>query len=104
MDALTQTLGRAKTEIISGNPQKALEEIENFTDILAGSTLTNNERDGLELCMAELRQLTEAAQSGTQRAVEQIRAIIDAARSLQTYDSGGNLHISRIEQQSIRRF
>ena len=61
-------------------------------------------REMLEPALAELRDLAQAALQGAQQAAEQVRAIVQAARSLQTYDSRGRRHVTTTQANLPQRF
>ena len=54
--------------------------------------------------MADLRTLAQASLKGAQQAAEQVRAIVQAARSLQTYDSLGQRHVNETRANAPQRF
>ena len=97
-------LNAARAAIIDGDPDNALKNIALFTDRVGGAPLSEVERARVEPQIAELRMLAEAAQEGAQSALDQVRAIIQAARSLQTYDSGGKLRVNMVAQDPARRY
>lgn len=103
-DPYDRPLNAARAAIIGGDPIAALKNIEVFMGLTAGLPVSDIERTGLEARIAELRMLAEAAQQGAQSALDQVRAIIQAARSLQTYDSGGKLRVNMVAQDPARRY
>ncbi|MBU3029200.1 hypothetical protein [Paracoccus marinaquae] len=86
---LMDKLAAAKSAVIAGQVDRALALIGDFADLATRTGIPAAERARFEARLAELRVLAEASQQGAQRALEDVRAIIQAARSLQTYDDNG---------------
>jgi hypothetical protein len=62
------------------------------------------ERAQAETSLSEIRDLAQASERGARQAIEQIRAIVEAARSLQTYDSAGRRHATSTTAPAPHRF
>ncbi|MDO5706210.1 MAG: hypothetical protein Q4G49_14260 [Paracoccus sp. (in: a-proteobacteria)] len=104
MSSAAAKLNRARAAIIDGRAQEALSMIESFVRALEEGRVDRSERDRLEVILTELRALALAAQSGAQSAMDQIAEIVQAARSLRTYDSTGRHHVATISPEAPRRF
>lgn len=97
-------LQRMRQAIVSGDSKMALKATESFAKLLAREGITPEERPILEASLAELRALAQASERGAQRAMEQIGAIIQAARSLQTYDESGRKTVTDTGETRPRRY
>lgn len=52
----------------------------------------------------QIRSLAEASLAGARQAAEEVRAIIRAARSLQTYDEVGRRNVTAVVATAPQRF
>lgn len=102
--ALTRQVGQIRAALLSGDPHAALIRIEDLVRTAARQGVDAGTRATLEPALAELRDLAQASLSGAQQAAEQVRAIIQAARSLQTYDSQGRKTVTATRAASPQRF
>lgn len=103
-DSLKKQIGRTKASIMAGKPEQATRDIDILVTLLKKHPPSLAERDQVEEKLAELRSIAEAALTGAQSAAEQVQAIIKAARSLQTYDSRGQLNVAAVVAARPRRF
>lgn len=103
-DSLRKQIGRTKASIMAGKPDAATKDIDALVALLQKHPPAPDERDRVEEKLAELRGIAEAALTGARSAAEQVQAIIQAARSLQTYDSRGQLNIAAAVAARPRRF
>lgn len=104
IESLTHHLTTARAAIIAGNAPLALESLDRFNQAAAQTPPDAATRVMLQSRIAEMRDLAEAAQRGSKLAIDQVRAIVEAARSLQTYDDAGQRHVSSIVAHEPRRF
>lgn len=101
---LFRQLDAARSAIVAGTPHEALEKIEEFSKDFARKPPDRAIRDTLEAHVAHIRDLAEASLKGAHMAADQVRAIIDAARSLQTYDDAGKRRSASIVCHLPRRY
>ncbi|WP_168217440.1 hypothetical protein [Paracoccus liaowanqingii] len=102
--AVTRQMAQIRAALISGDAQAALAAIDDLMRVAARAGLDEEARDRLEPALAELRALAQASLTGAQQAADQIRAIVQAARSLQTYDSLGRRNIMPTRATAPQRF
>lgn len=102
--AAARQMARIRTALILGDAPGALAAIDELTRVAARSGLDEAARDRLEPGLAELRALAQASLTGAQQAADQIRAIVQAARSLQTYDSLGRRTVMPTRAVAPQRF
>lgn len=102
--ALTRQITAIRAALMAGNAQAALAAIDEMTRTAARKGIDAASRDRLEPAMAELRILAQASLTGAQQAADQVRAIVQAARSLQTYDSHGQRTVTPTRANSPQRF
>ncbi|MDO6667860.1 hypothetical protein Q4511_02905 [Paracoccus sp. 1_MG-2023] len=93
-----------RAAILSGNPTAALAGIEDFARQAARHGLDDATRAEIHPQMAQLRRLAEASLQGARQAAEEVRAIIRAARSLQTYDEIGRRTATTVVASAPQRF
>lgn len=101
---LTDRLAEVKAAVIAGNPENAMEKIDRFVATAQRHGVPAGERARLETAMTELLALAEASLRGARQALDEVQAIVLAARSLQTYDSDGRRHVSPTVAPAPRRF
>lgn len=101
---LTRQIAQIRAALLSGDPQSALVRIEELVRIATRQGVDDATRRSLEPALAELRELAQASLSGAQQAADQVRAIIQAARSLQTYDSLGRRLVTATRAGLPQRF
>lgn len=75
--------------IISGDATLALARIEALARRFERDRLEPEARADVERTLLHLRRLAEDSARGTQRAIDQIKDILQNARTLQTYDQAG---------------
>lgn len=102
--ALTRQMAQIRAALLSGDAQSALTRIDDLTRSAARHGISPDDRARLEPALAELRDLAQAALQGARQAAEQVRAIVQAARSLQTYDSLGQRHVTTTRATPPQRF
>lgn len=93
-----------KTFIMAGRPQEALDGIERLLTIIEHTQPDTAATERLQACIAELRELAEAALTGARSAADQIQEIIKVARSLETYDQRGKRRIADTAAAQPRRY
>lgn len=86
---LNEKLAAAKAAVIAGDSAAALRSIEDFVGLARRRGLAAVDRPRLDARIAELRDLAEASLRGARQALDDVQAIVAAARSLQTYDDQG---------------
>lgn len=97
-------LDTIRRAILSGNAAAALAGIEDFGRSAARHGLSTAERAEVEPQLAQLRRLAEASLAGAQQAAAEVRAIVQAARSLQTYDEVGRRQVAGVVAAVPQRF
>ncbi|WP_405402453.1 hypothetical protein [Paracoccus sp. Ld10] len=102
--ALTRQLALIRSALMAGNAQAALVGLDDLTRIATRKGIDASTRDLLEPALADLRALAQASLLGAQQAAEQVRAIVQAARSLQTYDSLGQRQVNETRANAPQRF
>ncbi len=102
--ALIRQLAQIRSALMAGNAQAALAGLDELTRIAARKGIDAPTRDLLEPALADLRALAQASLKGAQQAAEQVRDIVQAARSLQTYDSLGQRHVNETRANAPQRF
>lgn len=102
--ALTRHVAQIRAALLSGDAQAALARIDDLVRSAARQGVAPDARETLEPALAELRDLAQAALQGAQQAAERVRAIVQAARSLQTYDSRGRRHVTTTQANLPQRF
>lgn len=75
--------------IVAGDAALALTRIEALTRRLDRDRPDPEARATIEETLLHLRRLAEDSARGTQRAIDQIKEILQNARTLQTYDHAG---------------
>ncbi|MDO5647423.1 hypothetical protein [Paracoccus sp. (in: a-proteobacteria)] len=101
---MTKYLHDARAAMISGDSAAALALIERFSLAAQDEDLSGPDRDFAQKMLAELRDLAQAAQRGAERAMDDVRAIIQAAQSLCHYDRLGRRYVSQTVAAAPRRF
>lgn len=104
MSSTTDDLNRARAAIVSGDSQAALKIIEGMVERLQDTGLDQDEHHAVETALTELRILAQAALDGARAAMDQIAEVVQAARSLRTYDSAGRRHVANIPADMPRRY
>lgn len=91
--------------IMRGEPERALEEIEKFANAVEQSPPSDGEAKAqIRTALAELHELAQASLDGATSAAQQIRDIVQSARTLQTYDGTGQRHATNTVARMPRRF
>ncbi|MFV0300719.1 MAG: hypothetical protein ACK5IP_07570 [Paracoccus sp. (in: a-proteobacteria)] len=101
---IARQIHAAKTSIMAGHASKAAENVEHLMHLLENHPPLPGDGDWLKPRLAELRHLAEAALAGTRAAAEEMQAILQAARSLETYDKGGQRKVADTATAQPRRF
>lgn len=101
---LLQLFDRAKAALLAADIDRASSHIDEIKALLEREGLTEEHRQKVEPRLTELRALAQACLTGTRQAYEQIQAIIQAANSLQTYDSSGRRSNASVVQRESKRF
>ncbi|RJE80893.1 hypothetical protein [Paracoccus sp. JM45] len=101
---LSRQISQIRMALLSGDAQSALVRIDDLTRLAARHGIDAPTRSLLEPALADLRDLAQASLSGAQQAADQVRAIIHAARSLQTYDSFGQKLVTATRSNLPQRF
>lgn len=101
---LSRQIAQIKAALLSGDSQSALVRIDELVRLASRHGVDAPTRQSLEPALAELRDLAQASLSGAQQAADQVRVIIQAARSLQTYDSLGRRLVTATRAGSPQRF
>lgn len=102
--AVTRQMELVRAALIAGDARQALTAIDALSRTAARTGIDDAARTRLEPELAELRVLALAALAGAQQAAEQVRSIVQAARSLQTYDSLGRRTVTPTQAQMPQRF
>lgn len=103
-ETLFHHLKRAREAVAAGDSACALEFIEKFLSMAEGVDLDDAVRKQLQKQVEELHQLALAAQEGARLAMDQVRTIVEAARSLQTYDNIGTRKVTVTVAPVPRRY
>lgn len=101
---LNRHLAAARQAIIAANAPLALEHLEKFASLASQNPLDPKTREAVQNRLAELRSLADAALEGAKSAVTQVQAIVESARSLQTYDDLGQRKVTSVVAPAPRRF
>lgn len=102
--AVLKAMGQVRAALVGGDPQGALLAIDALVAAASRRGIDAATRDSLEPALEELRVLARASLTGAQQAAEQVRAILQAARSLQTYDSLGRRMVTATQADAPQRF
>ncbi|WCR11361.1 hypothetical protein JHW45_02865 [Paracoccus stylophorae] len=102
--SLIRDLAQIRSALILADPDKALRCLEKFVLSVQADGISAADRTRLEAELAELRVLADASLRGARQAFEEVQAIMQAARTLQTYDRAGRRHASSTAANSPRRF
>ncbi|WP_374300653.1 hypothetical protein [Paracoccus sp. (in: a-proteobacteria)] len=90
--------------IISGDAALALARIEALAKRLERDRIEPEARPRIEQSLLHLRRLAEDSARGTQRAIDQIKDILQSVRMLQTYDQAGRRHQTPTDAAMPQRF
>ncbi|TRW96062.1 hypothetical protein FNJ84_14575 [Paracoccus sp. M683] len=102
--AIDRQLKIARDSIMTGRISDAARDVDKLLSLIQRVELDSARRQRLETRLKDLRELAEAALNGARGAAEQLQAIIQSARSLETYDSHGQRKISDTATAQPRRF
>lgn len=100
----SRLLAAAKASVISSDAGQTLKAIDDFSSHIARCGVVPEDREAIEKKLIELRQLAEASARGAKHAIEQVAAIMQAARSLQTYDESGRKQSTETAAPAAQRF
>ena len=101
---LKRNMSQVRAALVAGTPYAALDAIDELTRNAGKADLDDTARHSLEPALEELRILAQASLKGAQKAAEQVRAIVQAARSLETYDSSGRRNVNETRANTPQRF
>lgn len=101
---IEQRIKATKAALMGGDVTRAAENVEHLMDFLRTHPPEQDSRDRLEARLTELRCLAEAALEGTRAAAEEMRGILQTARSLETYDRRGRRKRADTASPPPRRF
>lgn len=101
---VVKAMDQVRAALLSGDAQGALAGIDALVAAAARRGIDPALRDGLEARLEELRLLAQASLTGAQQAADQVRGILQAARSLQTYDSLGRRMVTATQADAPQRF
>ncbi len=105
MSALITRLKAARAAVVRGDAAVALEEIERFAVAAEQAPPEDGDiREQIQAALTELQNLAQAAMEGAKSASEQIREIVQSARTLQTYDDSGRRCVTSTVARMPRRF
>lgn len=103
-DSLQRHLAAARAALIAGKAPAALESIDRFMNAARKTPPTREQGSKLETQISELRMLADAGLEGAKSAAGQLRAIVETARSLQTYDDAGQRNVKTVVAPLPRRY
>lgn len=103
-DQLNHHLAAARKAIIAANAPLALDHLDRFAAHASQNPPDPATRKALQSDLTQLRGLADAALEGAKSAVAQVQAIIESARSLQTYDDQGQRKVASVVAPAPRRF
>lgn len=98
---LLDSIGQA---VIAGDAALALARIEVLARRFERDGLQAEARAQADQALQHLLRLAQDSARGTQRAIDQIREIVQNARSLQTYDHAGQRHNTPTSASPAQRF
>ena len=90
--------------IIAGDAALALARIEALAKRFERDRVEPEDKARIEQALLHLRRLAEDSARGTQRAIGQIRDILQNARTLQTYDQTGRRRQTQTNAAMPQRF
>ena len=102
--SLIRDLAQIRSALILADPDKALGYLRKFMLSVQADGVSAADRPRLEAELTELRVLADASLRGARQAFEAVQTIMQAARTLQTYDRAGRRHASSTAANSPRRF
>lgn len=95
---------KTRRALIDGRSELAFRCLSDMITALESEGIAPDSLADLESELAELRNLAAAVLSGQRQAVDFLRAAVEAARSLQTYDRTGRRQVTPITDHPARRF
>lgn len=90
--------------VMNADPTLALSRIEEVSALIRRQDLSPEAKAECAARIAEVRNLAEASTQGAARAIEQVRAILQAARNLQAYDEAGRRINAPVSAPAAQRF
>lgn len=93
-----------KASIMSGQAGKAAKDVEDLMHLLRRHPPEPDEIDGLGVRLAELRLLADSALEGARSAADHLRALLQTARLLETYDNLGQRKVTDTAPPQTRRY
>ncbi len=101
---LVKSLDGLKQAVMTANPSLALSRMEDVSALIRRQDLTPDAKAECAARMEEVRNLAEASAKGAARAIDQVRAILEAARNLQAYDQSGRRITAPVSAPAVQRF
>lgn len=101
---LIRSLDGLKQAVMTANPAQALSRIDEVSALIRRHDLTPDAKAECAARMEEVRGLAEASAKGAARAIDQVRAILEAARNLQAYDESGRRITTSVSAPAAQRF
>lgn len=101
---LVKALEALKTAVMSADTAEAMSRIDEVSALIRRYDLTPDAKAICAARMEEVRALAEASARGAALAIEQVRAIIEAARNLQAYDQAGRRITAPVSAPAAQRF
>lgn len=102
--ALFKHLSAARAAIVAGDMELAHENVERFAATAEQTSPDEDLKTELQAAISDLQALAEASMRGTKAACEQVAEIIQAARTLQTYDDLGQRQVASTVATMPRRY
>lgn len=101
---LSRTLDGIKQAVLDADPATAISRIDDLAAILRRGEVPAEGKARCAALLGEVHGLAEASAKGTARAIEQVRAILEAARNLQAYDENGRRVSAPVSAPAPQRF
>lgn len=101
---LIRALESLKQAVMTANPDLALLRMEEVASLIRRNDLSPDAKADCTARLDEVRALAEASGKGAARAIEQVRAILEAARNLQAYDESGRRISTPVSAPAAQRF
>lgn len=101
---IEKLVAAVKKPLLAGDAEAAAAALDTMLGQLGNAVPDAEGRAALEAGLAELRALAAAMQQGAQEAINEVRAAIQAAQSLQTYDRTGRRLTAPVRAPLPRRY
>jgi hypothetical protein len=102
--SIDRKLSELKSAIVGAQASQALILAGELEEKLAAHGVAPEDLPRLDRRLHEIRNLAEASGRGALRAIEDVRAILKASKSIQTYDRHGQRRDDPIQDAPPRRF